>query len=92
MILKIDFSRDAAKFYFNLQPKQFKQIAIALHDLTRDPEPNDSLAMKGFPGFRRKDAGEFRVVYRVVNDTLMIDVIDKRNDDKMYGVFKRKEM
>ena len=92
MILKIDFSRDAARFYFNLQPKQFKQIAIALHDLTRDPEPGDSLVMKGFPGFRRKDVGEFRVVYRIVNDTLMIDVIDKRNDDEVCKAFKRKKM
>jgi len=89
MILKIDFSKDAAKFYFTLQPKQFKQIAIALHGLTRDPESDDSLAMKGFPGFRRKDVGEFRVVYSVVNETLMIHVIDKRNDDEVYRGFKR---
>ncbi len=90
MIFKIDFSRDAAKFYFGLQPKQFKQMAIALHELTRDPEPNDSVSMKGYSGFRRKDVGEFRVVYSVANETIIIDVIDKRNDDEVYKAFKRK--
>jgi mRNA interferase RelE/StbE len=90
MTYKISFSRTALKFYFDMQPKQFKQMARALYELTQDPFPEDSRELKGYAGFYRKDVGEFRVVYGVEAECVLVDVIDKRNDDEVYKSFKRR--
>ncbi|GHV31231.1 hypothetical protein FACS1894167_13280 [Synergistales bacterium] len=86
----LSMSPDADNFLFALQAKQFKQVAGAIFMLMEDPFPQDSQELKGYPGFRRKDIGEYRVIYGVQDDTVLIDVIDKRNDDAVYRRFTRK--
>ena len=86
----LSMSPDADDFLFSLQAKQFKQVAGAIFSLMNDPFPNDSQILKGYPGFRRKDVGEFRIIYGVENNLVIIDVIDKRNDDSIYKRFERK--
>jgi mRNA-degrading endonuclease RelE of RelBE toxin-antitoxin system len=83
-------SPDAEDFLFALQAKQFKQIAKAVFMLMNEPFPQDSQELRGYPGFRRKDVGEYRIVYGVQGDTILVDVIDKRNDDTVYRRFSRK--
>ncbi len=90
MKYRLSMSPDADGFLFALQAKQFKQVAGAIFLLANDPFPRDSQELKGYPGFRRKDIGEYRVIYGVENDTVMIDVIDKRNDGSVYKRFSRK--
>ena len=86
----LSMSADADDFLFSLQAKQFKQVAGAIFMLINDPFPNDSRILKGYPGFRRKDAGEYRIVYSIEGNIVMIDVIDKRNDDSIYKRLDRK--
>jgi mRNA interferase RelE/StbE len=83
-------SPDASDFLFSLQAKQFKQIARAVFTLMEEPFPQDSQELRGYPGFRRKDVGEYRIIYGVQDGTVLIDVIDKRNDDTVYRRFSRK--
>jgi mRNA interferase RelE/StbE len=90
MSYKLSISPDANDFLFALQAKQFKQIASAVFMLMDEPFPQDSQELRGYPGFRRKDAGEYRIIYGVRDDTVSIDVIDKRNDDTVYKRFSRK--
>ena len=63
-MLKLDITNDAAKFLKKLPPKQFKQVTSAIFALMKDPEPHDSIQMKGYAEYRRVDIGEYRVVYR----------------------------
>ena len=86
----LSMSPDADDFLFSLQAKQFKQIAGAIFMLMNDPFPNDSKILKGYPGFRRKDVGEYRIIYGVKENLVIIDVIDKRNDGSIYKRFERK--
>ena len=86
----LSMSPDADDFLFSLQAKQFKQIAGAIFMLMNDPFPSDSQVLNGYPGFRRKDVGEYRIVYGVEDNLVMIDVIDKRNDGSIYKRFERK--
>ena len=83
-------SPDADDFLFSLQAKHFKQIAGAIFMLMDDPFPNDSQVLKGCPGLRRKDVGEYRIIYGVEDNLVKIDVIDKRNDGSVYKRFERK--
>jgi mRNA interferase RelE/StbE len=39
--------------------------------------------------FLRVDIGEYRIVYRVEEDQLMIAAVGRRNDDAIYREFER---
>lgn len=89
-MLKIAITNDADKSLSGLQAKQFKQVASAIFRLLRNPEPHDSVQLKGATrGERRVDVGEYRIVYSVAGDTVQILVIGKRNDDEVYRVWER---
>jgi len=50
--------------------------------------PPDSEHLTGFP-YRRASIGEYRIIYRVEEETLRIPLIHKRNDDEVYKRLKR---
>lgn len=91
-MLKIDTSRQAEKFLKKVTPKHGKQIARKLSELRIDPEPHDSQQLKGeHSAYRRADVGEYRIVYRVENDTLKVGVVGKRNDAEVYKILSRQK-
>lgn len=89
---KLSIDRDALKFVQSLDAKQYRQVFNKILSLLSDPTPADSIAMKEYIG-RRTDIGEYRIVYRFEpgQDTVFIDVVDKRNDDEVYRHLKRKK-
>jgi mRNA interferase RelE/StbE len=88
--MMLDLSNSARDFLSDLQAKQFKQVAVKIHDLLRDPFPQDAKHLSGYPGFRRIDAGEFRMCYKVVGQVIRVVVVGKRNDDAVYKEMARK--
>jgi len=88
LILKL--SKDAGGFLTTRQPKHQRQIIAKIQELRDNPEPLDSIAMKGKKEYRRADCGEYRIIYRVDDDTLNVAAIGKRNDDEVYRKFFRK--
>ena len=90
-MLKPDLSHDALKFLRGLPPKQLRQIALRMHGLCHDPEPHDSMMLKGaLSDYRRVDAGEYRIICIVEGDLLRIALIGKRNDGDVYRRMRRK--
>ena len=87
--LKLSISRRAARFIKTLPPKQYKQVVGAILSLPNDPRPHDSRALKAGKNLRRVDIGEYRVVYRVEDDSLLVLVAGKRNDDAVYRLLSR---
>jgi mRNA interferase RelE/StbE len=88
-MLKLDMSREALDFLEALPSKQYKQIVATLFGLMKNPEPQDSKKLVGYP-YRRVDVGEYRIVYDTWEDTVRIFLIGKRNDDAVYKQLKRK--
>jgi mRNA interferase RelE/StbE len=88
-MLKIEISKRAGKFLTTLPPKQGRQLAVKIQQLRENPEPNDSLLLKGFAPYRRADQGEYRIIYYVQDDILKVDLIGKRNDDDVYKQLRR---
>ena len=80
----LDVTSKCQKFMERLPPKQFKQIAKAVLSLGNDPYPQDSIHLKGNTPYRRKDVGEYRVVYRVDGDIVRVPNVGKRNDSDVY--------
>ncbi len=87
-MLKLDITHDALKFLKTIPPKQFRQIVNKMFDLLKNSKPQDSKQLTGYPDYWRADIGEYRIVYRVLKDTVKIAVIGKRNDDEVYRKFK----
>ena len=85
---RLDLTKTAISYLDKLPPKQYRQVVKKIFSLLADPEPNDSIQLKGYP-FRRADIGEHRIVYRVEDETVKIPIVDKRNDDEVYKVLKR---
>ena len=89
-MLKLDVKHRVEKFLRKLLPKHRKQVSEKILELCSDPMPPDSEWVTGFP-YRRADIGEYRIIYRVESDTLLIPLIGKRNDDDVYKRMKRLE-
>jgi mRNA interferase RelE/StbE len=84
--LKLLVSKWAYTFLDNLPPKQFRQVLRKVLALLERPRPHDTEQLKGYP-FLRTDVGEYRIVYDVQGDTLMLLLVGKRNDDDIYKRF-----
>ena len=80
---RLELTRDVLKFLDGLPPKQFKQVAVSMLDLLRNPEPHDARPLKGY-SYRRVDVGEYRIVYDLPEDMVRVLLIGKRNDDAVY--------
>lgn len=94
-MLRLDISHDAAAFIARREPKHRRQISGKIVELRNNPNPTDSIQMKGSE-YRRTDIGEYRIVYKVVldpkdeDDILKIITVDKRNDSQVYRRSDRK--
>lgn len=90
MALRLKISRQAGRFIKTLPPKQYKQVVSTMLALLNNPEPHDSKLLKGSKDRnRRVDIGEYRAVYRVEDEDLLVIVIGKRNDDEVYKILDR---
>lgn len=88
-MLRISFSKDAAKFLKNIPPKQQRQLAEKLKQLQENPFPQDSSFLKGY-SLSRATVGELRIIYSVEFEILEVVLIGKRNDSDVYKKLKRK--
>ena len=75
-----------------LPAKQFHQVVLSVLKLRQNPELHDAKGLKGYPEYKRVNVGEYRIIYRAKDDTLVVALIGKRNDDEVYKQFKRKNL
>lgn len=85
----IELSRQAARFLEELPAKQARQIAGKLQALANDPSGLPSELLRGYAPMRRLRAGEFRIIYAIVEDVVQIRLVGKRNDDEIYKALER---
>jgi len=86
---KLDITKSAGKFISVLPPKQYRQVVNTIFRLRENPKPNDSKQLTGNSDYRRVDVGEYRIIYRVSTDTVIIAVVGKRNDSEVYKTFNQ---
>lgn len=89
-MLRINVSKRAQKFLHQLPPKHGRQLPAKIFQLRNEPHPNDAKQLTGHPQWWRATAGEYRIIYRVEDDTLFIEIVGKRNDDEIYRQFGRR--
>ncbi len=82
----LDMSNKARKSLEDLENKHFKQVALKMLSLLRNPYPNDSEHLSGSQ-YRRVDIGEYRIIYDVQNNIVQVLAIGRRNDGFVYKRF-----
>ena len=87
---KLDLTKEALNFWDGLDAKPYRQVGRKVLSLLLNPHPQDKKALIGALGYFRVDCGEYRIIYSLDDDFLRIALIGKRNDDRVYEIFKRK--
>ena len=88
--MKILLSRRAEKVLRKLHPKIYRQVQEKIVRLAHEGlKSADIKPLKGFHGLWRADSGEYRIIFRIDGDALMISLIGKRNDDEIYRELER---
>ncbi len=88
-MLTIRLSKRADKSLGKIPTKQAKQIAMRIMALADDPTAIQSVELKGYAPWRRAKSGEYRIIYQIDGDTLLIALIGTRNDDEIYRLVER---
>jgi mRNA interferase RelE/StbE len=88
-VLKIQITKRVYKFLDRLPLKPALQLKEKLQGLRVNPSPQDSRLLIGYPNYRRVTVGEYRIIYSVEKDTLLVFLIGKRNDGEVYKKLKQ---
>jgi len=72
---RIDFSKKAQKNLDKLSDIIAKPILSAIGSLSDNPRPQGYKKLKGRKGYRIR-VGNYRVIYEIFDEVLLIDVID----------------
>lgn len=83
MIYKVEFARSAQKEIKKLHPRISKQVTQAIHRLGTNPRKGDVRPMTGSKSWRLR-VGEYRVVYDIHDDRLVILIIRVRPRGSAY--------
>lgn len=76
-------SKKAEKFLDTLSYKTLLPIIKALEGLIDNPRPYGYLKMKGVEAYRMR-VGDYRIIYEIQDNILLIDVIDIGHRKNIY--------
>ncbi len=76
-------SKKAEKFLDTLSDKTLMPIIKALERLAKNPRPYGYLKMKGVDAYRIR-VGDYRIIYEIEDNILLIDVIDIGHRKNIY--------
>lgn len=82
MRYRVFIDRQAVKRLAKVPAKIRKQIKSRIDDLASNPRPHGYKELKGAKGYFRIRSGDYRVIYTIADDVLLVSVleIDDRKD------------
>lgn len=83
MAFSIEIRKKAAKALSKLPPNDQKRIVKKIKSLETNPTPTASRQLVGRPGFRLR-IGDYRVIYEIFEDRLIILVLDLGHRKDIY--------
>lgn len=81
---RIELTRDAVRALAKLDKPVRRRIQGAIDKLAADARPAGTIALRGIPGAFRIRVGDYRVIYAVYDDRLLIVVIDVGHRREIY--------
>jgi len=73
---RIELTRDALRALAKLDKPVRRRVQGAIDRLADDPRPAGMIALRGAPGAFRIRVGDYRVIYVLHDDLLLVVVID----------------
>lgn len=81
---RIELTRDALRALAKLDKPVRRRVQGAIDRLADDPHPAGMIALRGAPGAFRIRVGDYRVIYVLHDDLLLVVVIDIGNRRDVY--------
>jgi mRNA interferase RelE/StbE len=84
MAYRVVLRRQAIKALEEIDEPFYSRIKTALYGLADDPRPPGYKKIKGREGYRIRVAN-YRILYEIVDQVLLVDVIDVGHRKDIYG-------
>lgn len=84
MTYQIPISREAAETFQKLHPQVARRITAAILALADDPRPSGCIQLVGGEGELRIRIGDYRVVYEIIADELVVLVLRAAHRREVY--------
>ncbi|NJM23576.1 MAG: type II toxin-antitoxin system RelE/ParE family toxin [Richelia sp. SM1_7_0] len=84
MTYEIKFTKGAIKLFRKLPQNLQERIQVEINDLANDPRPNGVLKLKGEENSYRIRVGDYRVIYEIYDDILLISIVKVKHRSEVY--------
>ena len=81
---KVELTREPEKFIRRQNRKTQIQLTSALRKLASDPRPKQAKKMAGMNDLYRVRAGDYRIVYTIINKKLLVLVVRIAHRKEIY--------
>lgn len=89
-VYRIELDDAAERDFDKLVPKAKGQVAKLINTLAADPRAGNVRELVGFKGIYRKRTGDYRVVYTIEEDALVVIVVAVGPRKDIYEMIKRR--
>jgi len=80
----ITFARSARRELESLEAVVVERVFARIEGLAHNPRPRDCLKLRGRGGLWRLRVGDYRVVYGIDDDKLLVDIVAVRHRRDAY--------
>ncbi|MBN3947843.1 MAG: type II toxin-antitoxin system RelE/ParE family toxin [Nostoc sp. NMS7] len=84
MSYKVEILKGALKQLKKLLPELQERIQFKIDDLATEPRPNGVKKLKGKENAYRIRVGEYRVIYDIFDNILVVNVVELGHRSKVY--------
>ena len=89
-VYRVELDDAASKDFTKLASKAKSQVAKLIDTLKVDPHAGNVRELVGFKGIYRKRTGDYRVVYTIEEDVLIVIVVAVGPRKDIYELMKRR--
>ncbi len=87
MSYNIIIEKAAQKYLDKLSGKIYRSISVAISELAEEPRPHGITEVKPFENVYRIRKGDYRIIYKVEDDDLIILVLSIGSRGQIYSDF-----
>ncbi|MEA5506539.1 type II toxin-antitoxin system RelE/ParE family toxin [Halotia wernerae UHCC 0503] len=84
MIYEVKFTKGARKMFRKLSQELQDRIQTKIDDLAIEPRPNGVKKLKGEEKSYRIRIGDYRVIYDIFDDVLLVSVVEVGHRSEVY--------
>jgi mRNA interferase RelE/StbE len=81
---QVEITREALRALSKLDKPIRRRVQSAIDELQADPRPHGAIALQGLSGAYRIRIGDYRVIYTINDDKLVVVVVDLGHRREIY--------